>query len=277
MAKFDNEAAMVFVITSSSKGLAIQKSLFILPYAVIAITGALLLFKEKEFVTRRVLGGLNLSLLVVYFLGLMGNHYVKIYSMLANLVGLFALLIVRDILGAWLLLVIFWIPCILCLRIVTRVPSISEILPKLYLGNRKAPHHPFILQQYSITNILELTDNGKTKNDPAKVKNATVLQLVATDTLGSHESLSPEILEQGATFIDKGATDGTLVHCTAGVSRSAAMVLYYLVTRQNLTIKQANAKLRRQRPVVDISVDHIAAVQKALQEQKKDKRMNPSQ
>lgn len=185
-----------------------------------------------------------------------------------NFIGMLVLLVVGDFWAAALVLLLYWGPCTLYLRIVTRIPSVSEIIPnKLYLGNRKVPHHPDLLERFVITHILELTDNGKTRNDPSKIPSIRVLQLTVTDTLGSHESLTPSLLQQGVDFIESSCKNGTvLVHCTAGVSRSAAMIVYYLIHNSHgtLPLESAYAQVRQKRPVVDISSDHISALRKAL-------------
>lgn len=50
-------------------------------------------------------------------------------------------------------------------------------------------------------------------------------------------------------FIDEGrAQGGVLVHCYAGVSRSATLILAYLVGREGMAPKQALQRLREARP-----------------------------
>ena len=253
--------------------MTLQRLLFLLPYAIIGSTGLLLLtLSEKRISSRRLIGGINLLLLVLYGLRIphFGNHYIKIYSMNVNFFGLWLAVLCRDLVAMAVLILGYWLPCTLYLRVVIRVPSISEILPnRLYIGNRKVPHHPSLLQEYGITHILELTDGGSTMNDPSKVTNATVLQLVpVTDSLGSQESLKP-VLQHGTEFIDKAAGP-VLVHCTGGVSRAPAMVLYYLVSSSHGGMEQVYAMLRQKRPVVDISIDHMTGVRQVLASSKSD-------
>jgi len=267
----DVKLIMVFIISSSSQsGRMLQRTLFLVPYLVILSTGCFLIFLDpkQHRLPKRLDGICNLLLLALNRVGLFGNHYVKVYSMQLNMIGLLVLLVARDFWATAQLLVMYWFPCIMYLRIVTRIPSISEIIPnKLYLGNRKVPHHPDLLKRHHITHILELTDNGKTRNDPSKVPSAKVLQLTVTDTLGSHESLTPSLLQQGVDFIESGCKNGAvLVHCTGGVSRSAAIIVYYLIhqSRGTMSLEAAYAEVRQKRPVVDISSDHVAALRKAL-------------
>eukprot|EP00064_Thunnus_orientalis_P020761 superscaffoldBa00005895_g20909 len=55
-----------------------------------------------------------------------------------------------------------------------------------------------------------------------------------------------------AEFIHKALTSGgkVLVHCTVGVSRSATLVLAYLMIRQNLTLVEAIKTVKDHRGVI---------------------------
>jgi len=169
-----------------------------------------------------------------------------------------------------MVLLMFWLPACICLRILIKVPSISEIVPgKLYLGNRRAPtcRDPPILLERGITHVLELTDGGSTKVDRSRVPVEHHLQLLATDSLGSRDSLDRALLTEGTRFINQAMEDdksAILVHCAAGCSRSPAMILYYLVTERKLPMDEAYTLIRRYRPVVDISIDHTMALRRIL-------------
>jgi hypothetical protein len=61
-------------------------------------------------------------------------------------------------------------------------------------------------------------------------------------------------------FIDAALArgGGVLVHCAGGVSRSAAVVLGYLMARRGLTLDQSLAELRRARPWVNPNPGFVA-------------------
>lgn len=44
--------------------------------------------------------------------------------------------------------------------------------------------------------------------------------------------------------------NGVLVHCAAGISRSASVIIYYLMRAKGLTYDQAYGRLKRFRPIV---------------------------
>ena len=290
---------MPVTITSSTKwGVAAQHILFAIPYVAIAWTGLWLVshkiivprgdgrHPEEAWVVRTVIGCIELFMLGLYLLGFqcMGNHYLKIYALAVGLIGLVALLVVGDFHGAAVTFIVFWIPAMATLKILISVPSISEILPaQLFLGNCKAPIccvflKPPLRHLDKISHILEITDKGITyigHDTVLPVKHH--LRLCVTDTLGSHESFNANILNQGVAFMEKammqaqqqeqnhGGGGAILVHCTAGCSRSPAMVLYYLVKQKQMSMEAAYRHIRRCRPVVDISVDHMVALRRVLQ------------
>lgn len=71
-----------------------------------------------------------------------------------------------------------------------------------------------------------------------------------------------EELDQAVNFIDQQIANGrpAMVHCAAGKGRTGAVIAAYLVKKQNLTAKQAIAKLRGIRPGSVQSVSQEIAV-----------------
>lgn len=62
-----------------------------------------------------------------------------------------------------------------------------------------------------------------------------------------------------AAFIDRGrASGGVLVHCYAGVSRSATLVAAYLILRRGMTLQEALDTLRAARPTVQPNPGFLA-------------------
>jgi hypothetical protein len=178
--------------------------------------------------TSMVLGVVNLALVAMYASGLMGNHYVEVYSKLVNMVSL----LILASLGNWAALaqtlVLLWMPIMTYLTVVLSAADLSAISPgKLYLGIVKAAAIPDLLKQHKITHVLELT-NGRKSNDPSDVK-AELPQLTVTDDLGSQGSFLSAVMEEAIKSIKYISSFPTiLVHGSAGVSRSPALVLYYL-------------------------------------------------
>jgi protein-tyrosine phosphatase len=258
--------------------LPLQHALFLLPYLQIAWTGGYLLGTATDNVIAVLLGIQLISFLCLYLAGWMGNHYVKVYCFLSNVIYmvLFVGFLLYGVLFAgqaasqilWQfripqLLVLWWATAVGSLLYVLVLPSISEIISgKLYLGNAASALTPALLKEFKITHVLELHDSSR-NNDPEEVK-AKLLQLECDDILGSQKSLMA-IEKHAMEYMDKALKGGgvVLVHCSAGISRSAATTVHWLVSSSNEpSVADAVQKVRRGRPIVDISADHIGAILK---------------
>lgn len=272
--------------------LPLQHALFFFPYLNIAWVGGFLLATAKDNVVAALLGLQMISFLCLYLVGYMGNHYVKVYCMLSNMVYMLIFLLFLFYGLFWSgvsatdtfwnfripqLLLLWWLPTIANLTYLLVVPSISEILPgRLFLGNLAAASAPELLEEVKITHILELHDGSK-KNDPSKVK-PELQQLCCSDHLGSEESLI-KVAPRAIEYMDKVLSDPKnrlLVHCAAGASRSPAMVVHYLcVSGKESSVADAVRTVRRGRPFVDISSDHLTDIiehsnEKTMKQKKKE-------
>ena len=61
-----------------------------------------------------------------------------------------------------------------------------------------------------------------------------------------------EQLDQAIAFIDRARTANSsiLVHCVQGISRSSTIVIAYLMKRENMTLKDAYAHVKKLRPII---------------------------
>ena len=269
----DNFTAMV-----SLPSLKIQRILFFVPYVSFAFTRIYVLMHAVRTgqILPGILGSTMVVFLVLYACGIMGNHYLKVYSMILNFIyivlvttcGLYSILFQQEEVVATLLrfgipqiLVLFWFPQIGYIVNAVVTPSVSEIIPnKLYLGNA-AVATSAVLTDLTISHVLELCDDSKS-NDPSTVK-AELLQLKCSDSLGSDLNIIG-VAPRAVAFIDDAMSnkDGTdnkvLVHCSAGVSRSPAIVVHWLVQSKRIeSVAEAVQLVQKARPVVDISCDHL--------------------
>jgi protein-tyrosine phosphatase len=261
----------------------LQHVLFFVPYANIAWTGGYLLAQATDNIAATMLGFQMVSFLFLYLIGSMGNHYVKVYCMMANIayIAIFILYLSHSIINSNSstleilyyfrvpqLMVLWWIPQIGNIMYALALPSISEIIPgKLYLGNAVAATTPGLLDEFQITHVLELHGSQRSKNDRQKVK-AELLQLHCGDFLWSQDSLV-SIAPQALQFMDKILLSSEkengclLVHCAAGGSRSPAVVVLWLVhSGKEQLVTDAIRTVRKTRPFVDISSDHVGALEK---------------
>ncbi|EJD42233.1 phosphatases II [Auricularia subglabra TFB-10046 SS5] len=127
----------------------------------------------------------------------------------------------------------------------------NEIVPGLFLGSWKAAHDVDALRRAGITHVLTAMALGfiKLENLASAEPAFTLLQLPILDSI--HFDLIP-LLPQCVQFIQDALDSGgkVLVHCFAGVSRSATVVTAYLVASRGLAPIEALQLVRKHRPCV---------------------------
>jgi len=122
----------------------------------------------------------------------------------------------------------------------------SEVIPGfLYLGSRKDSRNYSALKSLGITHILNCAFECKVVSGIE----FQVLQLPLKDENTQDISF---FFEDTASFIDgaKFSNGRVLVNCIIGKSRSAAIVISYLMRDQRLSLKQAFLFLRERRPFI---------------------------
>ncbi len=108
----------------------------------------------------------------------------------------------------------------------------NEILPSfLYLGSKRAALNYEGLKSIGITHIVNLAGPVAFAHDFVYM-----LHHIQDSTV----PLFPDLLEV-FRFIDEAADNGSrvLVHCLQGMSRSAAVVIAYLIYRNKMTYLEA--------------------------------------
>ncbi|KAF8053479.1 hypothetical protein N665_1411s0012 [Sinapis alba] len=121
----------------------------------------------------------------------------------------------------------------------------SMIQDNLFIGGGLAARSVYTLQHLGITHILCLCANEIGQSDtqyPDLFKYKNFSQI--TD---DEDSKIEGIFQEALDFINHGEETGgkILVHCFEGRSRSATVVLAYLMLRKNLTLLEAWSKLRK--------------------------------
>eukprot|EP00755_Sulcionema_specki_P034978 Sspe_Gene.104004::Locus_79880_Transcript_2_2_Confidence_0.500_Length_1044::g.104004::m.104004/K14165/K14165; atypical dual specificity phosphatase len=123
----------------------------------------------------------------------------------------------------------------------------TEILPGLYLGGWTSGTDPDTLLRCNITHVVNAAagEAGRVERD-----GVTVLLLPAEDS--PEYPLLDRHLEDVIAFIRTGLGGGgrVLVHCMAGVSRSATLVAAYVMREYGVSWREADYLLSRRRPIV---------------------------
>lgn len=129
------------------------------------------------------------------------------------------------------------------------VPGLSglcRITDHLYLCNGKAANDPSLVSRCNITCIVNVTET-RSSCPPPGVEEYIHIPL-------SDSPVSPlcEHFDSVADKIEQTAERGgrTLVHCNAGVSRSAALCMAYLMKHHGVTLLEAHSWVKSCRPIV---------------------------
>ncbi|XP_006016347.1 dual specificity phosphatase DUPD1 [Alligator sinensis] len=130
---------------------------------------------------------------------------------------------------------------------------VNEVWPNLYIGDEKTALDRYSLEKAGFTHILNAA-HGRWNVDtgPEYYRDMAIeYHGVEADDLPSF-NLSP-FFYSAAEFINNALQDETnkiLVHCAMGRSRSAALVLAYLMIYKNMTVVNAIEQVVKHRCVL---------------------------
>ncbi|KAG8814779.1 hypothetical protein FRC17_000974 [Serendipita sp. 399] len=130
--------------------------------------------------------------------------------------------------------------------------SMDEILPRLWLGDIAGPQDAKTLEKRNIRAILSVLEFEIDIPEGIAHKHVQLIDTGEADLLGN---VVP-CIEFIQTELDKGHS--VLVHCFAGVSRSASMVTAYIMYSQNLSSADAMRQLQKARPIVSPNRSFVA-------------------
>lgn len=128
---------------------------------------------------------------------------------------------------------------------------VDEVWPNLYIGNVAVAQNRKRLHNLGITHVLNAAHSKQGSiGDQSFYGNACVYYGIAAED-SDHFDLS-QYLRPAAEFIHKAlkSKDGkVLVHCIMGVSRSATLVLAYLMLQQRLPLREALRRVAQKRAI----------------------------
>ena len=127
------------------------------------------------------------------------------------------------------------------------IPDAHEIVPGIWLGNRKAAENSKWLAQQNITVVFNATKDIPfspiiKRQYRIPVDDNLQPNEIRNMTLWSHEAVYKLLAEH-----NRGAK--VLVHCLAGMQRSAAIVTMYLIATKGMTANQAITYIQGIRPI----------------------------
>lgn len=130
--------------------------------------------------------------------------------------------------------------------------ELTPILPFLYLGNEQDAQDLRLLQRLHIGYILNVTTHLPLYHTGLFVYK----RLPATD---SNKQNLRQYFEEAFEFIEEAqqAGMGLLIHCQAGVSRSATIVIAYLMKHTWMTMTDAYKYVKARRPIISPNLNFM--------------------
>ncbi|XP_013869131.1 dual specificity protein phosphatase 13 isoform A [Austrofundulus limnaeus] len=119
--------------------------------------------------------------------------------------------------------------------------AVDEVWPNLYLGNVAVAQNRKTLHKLGITHVLNAAHSKQGSIGDQSFYGDTCVYFGIAAEDSDHFDLSQHF-KSAADFIQTAlkSQDGkVLVHCIMGVSRSATLVLAYLMMRKHLSLKDA--------------------------------------
>ena len=121
--------------------------------------------------------------------------------------------------------------------------------PYLYLGGHQSVNDPNELKAQGVTHVLNMARELKLDADELAKRNIKLLHISARD--GKTYNMRNDF-EKAFQFIDDAlrSKGKIIINCARGISRSATIVIAYLMYRYNLRLSDAYLLLLRLRPQV---------------------------
>ncbi|KAL4630550.1 dual specificity protein phosphatase 10 [Arapaima gigas] len=132
--------------------------------------------------------------------------------------------------------------------------ELTAILPFLYLGNEHDAQDLELMQRLNIGYILNVTTHLPLYHYEKGLFNYK--RLPATD---SNKQNLRQYFEEAFEFIEEAhqAGQGLLIHCQAGVSRSATIVIAYLMKHTWMTMTDAYKFVKTRRPIISPNLNFM--------------------
>ncbi|XP_065495435.1 dual specificity protein phosphatase 13B-like [Caloenas nicobarica] len=119
---------------------------------------------------------------------------------------------------------------------------VDEVWPNIYLGDAWAARSKTTLQSLNITHILNAADGPYSINTGAKYYKDLQIEYYGVEAFDDPSFDISIFFYDAANFIGKALnTSGgkVFVHCAMGISRSASLVLAFLMIHENMTLVDA--------------------------------------
>ena len=135
--------------------------------------------------------------------------------------------------------------------IVKQANPADEVLPGLWLGSRYAALNPEYLKEKRISAVFNCTKDIPFEPVVRRQYRVPVDDNLQEAEIRNLELWSYEVVYKIMAEHRRATAEGTgvLVHCAAGMQRSAASVAMYLIATRGMTTDQAIEYIRSKRPI----------------------------
>lgn len=139
------------------------------------------------------------------------------------------------------------------------IPLLAKgVVGKMYLG-KECSRHPDILKELNIKLIITIT----AEYEPyPKINNTETLYYNVSDSEDTEtcQQMIDEILPDIYIHVDSviDSKQNVLVHCAEGISRSASVVIYYLMRKYKLKYTEAFNHVKKYRPIIQPNAGFVA-------------------
>ncbi|XP_026566778.1 dual specificity protein phosphatase 13-like [Pseudonaja textilis] len=119
---------------------------------------------------------------------------------------------------------------------------VDQVWPNLYLGDAWAARSKSILRSIGTTHILNAADGPYSVNTGARYYRDLPIQYYGVQAFDDNSFDISVFFHEAADFIHQALNSAggkVFVHCAMGLSRSATLVLAYLMIHENLTLVEA--------------------------------------
>ncbi|XP_072537256.1 dual specificity protein phosphatase 26-like [Salminus brasiliensis] len=125
----------------------------------------------------------------------------------------------------------------------------NEVWPRLYIGNMDFAENRAELRRQNFTHVLNCAHSSRRGAEFYDGMGITYLGIEAHDSPAYDMSVN---FNTGAEFIHNALRGGgkILVHCHVGVSRSATVVLAYMMLKHSMTLVEAINTVKEGRGII---------------------------
>lgn len=122
-----------------------------------------------------------------------------------------------------------------------------EILPRLWLGNKAASQDIAWLRQNNIKHVFNATKDLPFASCVEHVYRIPVHDNLQVEEISNMRQMAPEAVLKILRAYKTG--DGVLIHCYAGMQRSAALMAMFLIVNKGMSANEAMAYIRSKRAI----------------------------